>query len=234
MLLFAIFTASRADLPFIFIVPALFALVAIAPVWSYYSMRRAIAAAKFTVNPSLAIAQPPPDSSLQMLQALPRPRGVRFRLQGSLGVVAVLVVAVVGLAVFFLTGAQAHGRKFHDGKDSLLMLLPLVFLLFVFVLLIVVPLLREKRNVPLLRDGELAFGRVLAQQTVQQGKASFSKIEFEFRTSSGQLVRNSQRDLSGQVFEDMMIPVFYDPLDPTKNTALCASYLKISGVPGQF
>jgi len=221
------FTSTRANSPFIFIVPALFALIALLPLWSYNSVQKAIAAAKLTVNPALAQSQPPLDPSLQMLQSLPRPRQVRFRFQGSLGAVAIVVVAVLGLTAFFLAGAQAHRRNFHGNKDSFTILLPLVFMLFVFVFLIAVPLFREKRNLPLLRDGELALARVVAQQTVQQGKTSYSKIDYEFKTNTGQSTRNSCRDLTNAVFEDMTIPVFYDALDPSKNIAACATYLKI-------
>ena len=227
VILFVAFTASRADSPFIFTVPALFALVALTPLWNYYSTRNAIAAAKLTVNPALAQSQPPLDASLQMLQSLPRPRQVRFHFRGSLGAVAIVVVAVLGLTAFFLAGAQAHRRNFHGNKDSFTILLPLVFMLFVFVFLIAVPLFREKRNLPLLRDGELALARVIAQQTVQQGKTSYSKLDYEFKTNTGQSTRNSCRDLTNAVFEDMTIPVFYDALDPSKNIAACATYLKI-------
>ena len=226
--LFAFFTATRANSPFILIVPALVAAVALTPLWSYYSTRKAIAAAKSTVIPGLALAQMPLDPSFQMLQFLPRPRRVRFHFQGSLGAVAIVVVAIVAFTAFFLAGAQAQRRSLHGNKDSFTMLLPLVFMLFVFVILIAVPLFREKRNLPLLRDGELAFARVVTQQTVQKGKTSYSQIDYEFQTSTGQSTRNSGRDFTGAVFEDMTIPVFYDPLDPSKNIAYCSTYLKIA------
>ena len=105
--------------------------------------------------------------------------------------------------------------------------LPLLSVLLVFAVVLVVPYLREKRNLPLLREGELAFVRVVAQHMVQRGKASYSRIDYEFHTNTGQLVRNSSKELTRSVFEDITIPVFYDPLDPSKNIALCATYLKI-------
>ena len=101
-------------------------------------------------------------------------------------------------------------------------------MLVVFPVVFAVPLFRDKRNIPLLRDGELAFGRVTSQQTVQQGKASYSSIAYEFKTSSGQSMQNTAKDLSYSVFEDMTIPVFYDPADPSKNIPLCATYLRVS------
>ena len=93
--------------------------------------------------------------------------------------------------------------------------------------MVVPAIFREKRNWPLLRDGDVALARVVAQSRVQQGRTTYSKIEFEFRANSGQIVRNSQKDVTEKVFEEMTIPVFYDPLEPSKNTALCASHLRI-------
>ena len=83
----------------------------------------------------------------------------------------------------------------------------------------------------MLRDGELAFARVTSQQTVQQGKISYSRIDYEFKTSSGRLIRNSAKDLSQTVFEEMTIPVFYDPLDPARNLTPGATYLRVSTDP---
>jgi hypothetical protein len=93
-------------------------------------------------------------------------------------------------------------------------------------IVLAVPYLQEKRNIPLLRDGELAFARIVAQQTVSQGKTSYSRIDYEFNTNTGQQIRGSCRDLTRSVFEDMTIPIFYDPLDSSKNVPLCATYLK--------
>jgi len=55
-------------------IPAIFLLIALVPMVGYYSTQKAIATAKFTINPDLALAQPPLDPALQMLQSLPRPR----------------------------------------------------------------------------------------------------------------------------------------------------------------
>jgi uncharacterized protein (DUF983 family) len=225
VILFVAFTASRADSPFIFIVPALFALVAITPLWGYYSARKALAAAKFTANPDLRQAQPPIPPSLQMLQSLPRPRRTRFSFAGN---IAAVVIAFAAVGVLSAVAFVAISRRplSHNNLD-ITALLPLLFVLPVFGFVVVIPFFREKRNLPLLRDGELAFARVTAQQTVQQGKTSYSRVDYEFKTNTGQMVRNSCRDVTSSIFEDMTIPVFYDALDPNKNIASCATYLKV-------
>jgi len=229
--LLAAFTTARVHSPLIFLLPLLIGSVVLLPVWSYVSARKAVTAAKFSINPDLAWAQPPLDPSLQQLQALPRPRQVRFRFRGN------LVVVVMVMAIFFISGACAFvlagSQGGHLSKDFAIfpILFPLLFAMLIFGILIISPLYSEKPNKPLLRDGELALARVTAQQTIQQGKSSYSQITYEFKANSGQLIQNSVKDLSFSVFEDMTIPVFYDPANPSKNIALCATYLQISSNP---
>lgn len=229
--LFGALVAKRANSPVIFIAPALFALVAVIPLWSYYSARKAVAAAKTTATASLALAQPPIDIALQMLPSLPRPRRVGFRFQGNLaaGTVALVIAMLLAFGTFALTARK--GPAVPGPASTAPVLLPLLFMLTFVVVVIAIPFLRDRRNVPLLRDGELAFGKVTSQQTIQQGKASYSRIEYEFQTNTGQLIRNKCRDLTGAVFEDMSIPVFYDALDSSKNITPCATYLKIAESP---
>lgn len=225
--MFIAFAASRSHSPMPLLPLILFASIILALLWGFYSARRAVATAKLTANPSFAIEQTPLNPAFQMLQSIPRPRRVRFKFQGNLAVIAVIPVAGLAFAASFIAGAQPHRRNYPRNVDSFTILLPLLVMIAVFVILIVLPLLREKRNLPLLRDGQLAFARVTSQQTVQQGKTSYSRIDYEFKTDTGQQIQNSVRDLTNSVFEDMTVPVFYDPLDPSKNVASCATYLKV-------
>jgi len=222
--LFAAFAAARAHEPEILWFPAIFMLIAMIPLWNYISARRAIATAKSTVLPDLARTNPPALPSDQLLLSLPRPRRVRVALTGTLGLI-VLLSAVILLCLSLMAPSTWHDSPI-DSKNS--PLIPILFITFVASVWVVPAIFREKRNWSLFRDGDVALARVLAQSRVQQGRTTYSKIEFEFRANSGQLVHNSQKDLSEMVFEEMTIPVFYDPLDPSKNTALCASYLKIA------
>ena len=230
--IFAAFAAGRTNLPILFFLPVLFGAVILLPIWGYYFTRRAIAAAKLSVNPDLARSEPPLDPALQQLQSLSRPRRVRFRFGGNLVVVAgaFALTVLMGFALIFLTAARLPRNVPHPAS-TFPIFLPALFILLVFPAVIVIPILRDKRNLPLLRDGELAFARVTSQQTVQQGKASYSSISYEFKTNSGQPIQSSAKDLTYSVFEDMTIPVFYDPLDPSKNTTPCATYLRISSNP---
>jgi len=219
---------SRVSAAFFFL-PIVFGAMVFISLWGFYSTRKTLAAARLSANPDLALAQPPVDPALQQLQALPRPRRVRFRFGGNLalGVAALAMAVLLGFGVLFLVSSSGPRTAPHPASPFP-MLLPLLLMLVVFPVVFAVPFLRDKRNIPLLRDGELAFGRVTSQQTVQQGKASYSSIGYEFKTGSGQTMQNTAKDLSYSVFEDMTIAVFYDPVDPSKNIPLCTTNLRIS------
>jgi uncharacterized protein (DUF983 family) len=222
--LFAAFAAVRAHDPDILWFPAIFMLIAMVPLWNYFSARRAITAAKSTIIRDVTRTIPPVLRSVQLLLSLPRPRLVRVNFTGTLGLI-ILLSAVILLCLSLMVPFTGHDSPI-DSKNS--PLIPILFITFIVSVMVVPAIFREKRNWTLFRDGDVALARVLTQSRVQQGRTTFSKIDFEFRSNSGQLVRNSQKDLSETVFEEMTIPVIYDSLDPSKNTALCASYLRIS------
>jgi hypothetical protein len=219
----AVYIARRSHENTIFLLPAAFVLMGSLPLWHYLSTRRGIAAVKSLGFPNIAATRSPDESTLQLLTPVPRPRRVRVKFAGTLGLTLILVSLIL-LCVVPLLLSSWHEYP-RDSKNS--PLISLFFLIAVVAAMLVPFLLRERRNWPLLRDGEVALGLVLSQQTVHQGRITYPQIQFEFRTNSGQLVRNSQKDLTEKVFEDMTIPVFYDPLDPSKNIALCATYLRI-------
>jgi len=168
--------------------------------------------------------QPIPDAFLQRIQSLSRPRRVRFRFTGAFMVVVLIGVGVLFGFVFY---ELARSNAAPSSLKDLTPLLPLVFFPFVLGVLIVPLLLKEKRNRPLFQDGEVAAARVLVQRTVARRNGRDSQIDYEFRASDGQTIRNSEEDVSRKVFEDMLIPVFYDPANPSRCAALCASYSKL-------
>jgi hypothetical protein len=195
------------------------------PLWHYIVARRGIAAAKSRGFPNVAPTSPGLDPAEQALRSLARPRHVKVKFAGTLGLTMVLVALILFCVVPAVLSTW-HDSPL-DSKDSAL--IPLIFLCALVAAMVVPTILRERRNWPLLRDGELTLGRVLSQQVVHQGRTGYNLVHFEFQTNSGQWIRNSQKDLTEKVFEDMSIPVFYDPSDPSKNVAICATYLRISG-----
>jgi hypothetical protein len=224
-----VLAATQAKSPFVFLIPLVFGSVVLIPLWSSVSMRKAVAAAKLTANPSLVMSQPPLDPVLQQLQVMPRPRRVRFRVPGALATVLVLTVVLGIGGLWIATSLKANrstGNVRVRSNPTGILVVPIVF-----VVLLVVPYFRDKRNVPLMRDGELALGRITYQQNMSQGKSSYSRIGYEFKTSSGQLIQDQAKDLTYTVYEDMIIPVFYDPTSPAKNVTPCATYLQVSTNP---
>ena len=213
---------------------AVFALAGGIPYWSYLSTKRAIALAKATPSLQGVQAQPIPDAFLQRIQSLPRPRRVRFGFPG-----AALGIVVFAFAILFgiMFVATARVRPPGVARDTapfpyFILLGPVVFVGLIVGIVIIPALLKERRNRPLFQDGEVAAARVLVQRTVSQGKSSYSQIDYEFRATGGQTIRNTERDLSRKVFEDMLIPVFYDPANPSRCAALCASYSKLPDAEG--
>lgn len=218
------FATARTVSPIGILVPLAVGAILLIPSWSYCSARKQLDAAKSSANPALAMGQPFVDPSLQRLQALPRPRRVRFRAPTSLLIILLFLVLLPIGVVYLMTHHPASARGHVHPSGFLAM--PIIF-----VVLIVVPYFRDKRNQPLLRDGELSLGRVTYQENIQVGKSSYSRIAYEFKTPSGQLIQDRAKDLTYSVYEDMTIPVFYDPANPSKNVTPCATYLRIDENP---
>jgi uncharacterized protein (DUF983 family) len=213
---------------------AFFVLAGGLPLWSYLSTKRAIALARATPSVQGVQVQPVPDTFLQRIQSLPRPRRVRFSFPGARAGIVVFAFAILFGIMFFAT---ARSRAPVGPRDAMplpyiFFVGPIVFVGLVVGIAIIPAVLKEKRNRPLFQVGEVAAARVLAQRTVAQGKSSYSQIDYEFRASDGQTIRNSERDMSQKVFEDMLIPVFYDPREPSRCAALCASYSKLPDAEG--
>jgi uncharacterized protein (DUF983 family)/uncharacterized membrane protein (DUF485 family) len=223
----ASFSIGWAKSPWFFLIPLIFAVLMLLPFFQFVSARKALNTAKTTVNPNLALAQPPLDPYLQQLQIVARPRRVRFRFPVAIVIMLLFVVLVGLLAYYFPQYATRPSRNAHGVTITSPFLIVLVF----FVILAGVPFVRDRRRLPLMRDGELALGKVTYQENVSQGKSSYSRIGYEFKTSSGQLIQDQAKDLTFSVYEDMTIPVFYDPANPSVNITPCATYLSVSTEP---
>jgi uncharacterized protein (DUF983 family) len=222
------FGIATSHAPAMFFVPLIFGGIILIPWWASVSMRKAIGIAKESVNPSLALSQPPVDMALQRLQVLPRPRKVQIRFAKGLAIMLV-AVGLLAFTGFYVAAHSAARVPNHRGGTTVTS--PFLIMAVFFVILVLVPFFRDKKAMPLLRDGELALGRVTFQQNVSQGKSSYSRIGYEFKTNSGQLIQDQAKDLTFSLYEDMTIPVFYDPQNPSKNVTPCATFLRVSTEP---
>ena len=223
----ASFSIGWVSSPWIFLIALIFAAIMLLPFFQFVSARKALNTASATANPNLALAQPPLDPYLQQLQIVARPRRVRFRFPMAIVIMLLFVVLVGFLAYYFPQHATRPSRNAHGVTITSPFLVVLVFI----VILAGVPFVRDRRRLPLMRDGELALGKVIYQENVSRGKSSYSRIGYEFRTNSGQLIQDQAKDLTFSVYEDMSIPLFYDPANPSKNVTPCATYLRVSTEP---
>ena len=79
----------------------------------------------------------------------------------------------------------------------------------------------------LLRPGEVTAAKVVAQKVMHYGRYSHNQITYEFLPPGSSLIRKTESDHTKRTFEDMLIPVFYDPAFPSNGTALWATYYRL-------
>lgn len=82
--------------------------------------------------------------------------------------------------------------------------------------------IREKR---LFVNGEVSEGVVLTQSETRMG----SRIVYGYRDGKGSGFQNRATDFSSELYEEMPIHVFYDPLDPRESAALEGSLYRVIG-----
>jgi hypothetical protein len=68
---------------------------------------------------------------------------------------------------------------------------------------------------------------IVTHQELSGGKVRQSKIRYEFKDDAGRVVEGGGTDESWELYEDMQVPVFYDPEHPGRNVALCAATCEI-------
>ena len=168
----------------------------------------------------------PYDEAGRAIADLPRPRRVRMSWRGKtkVAMVAVIVLASMGLFVAGLASNSAAAQRNGGSPQTLPFVLPILFLL-VIVPWLLVAVLRQK---PLLTDGEVAAARVTKRWAARHGP----RIQYEFTTPLGQRFSRSASDGPGQLSAGMSVPVFYDAQRPKRQLALCASLYEIV-MPGK-
>ena len=157
-----------------------------------------------------------------LLAELPRPRPVRMSRQGKMNVaiisIALLVFAGVLAAMSVMQPATAR-------KNLTLPPRPLVYVLsFGLVALIAFVMQRSlDRQRQLLAEGELAMARVTKQWIARNGNG----IRYEFTTPAGEAFSRMTIDSARQLLVGMSALIFYNPQQPKRQVALCASFYEI-------
>ena len=106
---------------------------------------------------------------------VPKPRPLRWNWRIRLAVAFLSIVAIV--AILILSAPM--------GPEDLKPELTFLFILAGVTAVVIFPLLPEISNRKLISEGEFAIGRVVYQQTVQQGRNNRSAIFYAFADSSG-------------------------------------------------
>jgi hypothetical protein len=210
----------------LFTVPLLMGLFVFGYFWSYRSTKLALADAAQAINPDTPPAQrvPVPSAFLQRVQALPRPRRVRLRF------IYVPVILLLFFAVF-LAGAivmlaTESWRAFLQ-SDQFWILLMLLGLLPVIAFVIINGFFEELKKRSIMRNGEVTAAKIVAQKTIDWGRHSYSNITYEFHAPGGPLIRKTERDDSKLIYEDMLIPVFYQAGHPNNCFAVSSTCFRL-------
>jgi hypothetical protein len=162
---------------------------------------------------------------VSMIAAIPLPRRVRMTLRGKLYclVLGPALVALEGLFLLGLWQDLSSGRSLWQlirGDSGICLMAAFVFGVLIY---FIRKITRDKH---FLSQGETALGKVVDQRTSRDRlyRAS-SAITYIFPDKQMRVFQRKGTDYSKQYYEGMWIPIFYDPLDPSKNVAeTCALY----------
>jgi hypothetical protein len=168
----------------------------------------------------MAMKERQPLASYESIFRLPRPRQVRLKavpkiLLGAFPVASAFLFYFNVQEIRNLLQMGAHLSQF-DGV-SFELIFPVLMIAASSVTLWMV-----RRDKALLRDGEFAMG-VVTHQRLTGRRRKTSRIRYQFRSLSGQMLQGAGTDYSRRVRVDMTVPVFYKRENPEMNVTLCAA-----------
>jgi hypothetical protein len=153
-----------------------------------------------------------------VLLNVPKPRPLRWNWRIKLAVTLLAIVA--SLAIWIPLASL--GPEDLKGAMTVLFLLTWVSAMVSF------PVLSEISNRTLLASGELAVGRVVQQETVQQGRSTWSAVFYAFVDGGNRGYIGRGTDFSDSLAPGAPVIVYYDALDPNKNIAMECSRLTVN------
>lgn len=164
----------------------------------------------------------PYDEMCGILGGLPRPRTVRMSHRGKLMASLLLAALLASLGMYAVAGVamrRTAGNSYSGPSQFPVFALSFAFIaVFVFVMLHMIA--SQKR---LLAEGEFAVGLVTKQWAARNGPS----IRYEFSSPMGERFWGISADGSRQLSVGMNVPIFYDPQNPKKKLALCASFHEV-------
>ncbi|MHB8541475.1 MAG: hypothetical protein ACYDCD_11110 [Candidatus Acidiferrales bacterium] len=157
----------------------------------------------------------------------PPPRPVRLGRRGQISITVILLVAfaVEALLIWNLYEVWYRTHSFADFHG------PEIFLVCLAILIASIPFFVRRgmvRDQELVENGAVAIARVTRQRSFKNN----STITYEFEDAAGKTISRSANDLTRSFHEGMIVPVFYDPQNSTRQVAACAAFFEVSD-PGK-
>lgn len=217
---------GKNDFPGFLPLPVFVGVISFGYFWEYRGTKRALNQAMLAgkTDPVASGRTPLLPAYVQRIQTLSRPRRVKLTPTGRVSLLLFIMCLGIVASFIYVVADNARGGAF-DWK-SLWPILPLLAIIVVLVSFMIFEYRKERKKLSLLREGEVAVARIVEQRVIQRGKQSYNEITFEFHLPGGPLIRKTERDHNKLYFEDMLVPVFYEPASPNDCTALCATYYR--------
>jgi len=163
----------------------------------------------------------------RILAELPRPRPVRMSLRGKMIATVASAAVLAALGVYASAGILA--QRAASAQYSAPSQFPTYALSIAFIVLFAVVMLNlTGRQKLLLAEGEMATAQVTKRWMARNGP----NIRYEFTTPLGEHFDRGAADSSQQLSVGMTVPIFYDPRNPKRQVALCASFYEVV-LPGK-
>jgi hypothetical protein len=216
--------APFALLPFFFL--SLFSVASAIATWRRLKLLQAShpAAAYATALSSVKAAEEETrhdrGTAYRYLLALTKPRPVRLRpFQRAISVAFPISWIFI---VYFGFQIIRDGLAASSQLTTLTSLGPLFLFASLWSVIGVATIRDARRDRRLLAEGDLAIG-IVTHQELSGGRHRRSKIIYEFKDTAGRQVQGEGTDESREFYEDMTLPVFYNPANPRENVALATA-----------
>ncbi len=169
-------------------------------------------------------------SGYEYLFSISKPR----RVQAS--PVILIIIGSLSIASIFLiySGVQTIRSSQQLGTHPSLLYSFVVGFIFPIILIAIsgATYWKLRRDISLLRDGELAIGVVTHQKLIEVrggrgGRRKQSRIRYRFKDPAGRLFQGTGTDRTRSLQVNMTVPVFYKPDDPEKNVSICTAVCEL-------
>ena len=150
---------------------------------------------------------------------LRRPRPIRLKTSMRIFVTVYIIVSgSVGFAILSPPKKAARNRA----SAALPNLIPLAMFVLIWSILTATMFRAIVRDRSLLSDGEIAIER-LHRSRSQAARIAKAKSPTNSKTQPAVPFSGKCTDRTRKLFEEMPVPVFYDPANPSKNVALAGA-----------